>query len=269
MFATIKAALGVQRVVDLRAAIGRLAKRFKKRAQLFRAISPGDSGGERRRIPDSQPSLDDNTRRIRDFYRRRDSARSDIMKCLEWILFRGAQEAKAMENKDDATTSRSMSGQNSFARFPKQEFTIPRVSKFTESKAIHPETLAPYLFYANSHYTRNLIYKCELFEVLAICWNVGQVSRIHNHRGPELLDGDAHRPATRAEFSRRKSRCGAWQLANSFPRFLRLWTRPIPPSSARRACASGAESSGVQAAPATSIHIYSYPYASLRSVFDG
>ena len=24
--------------------------------------------------------------------------------------------------------------------------------------------------------------KCELFEVLAICWNVGQVSRIHNHR---------------------------------------------------------------------------------------
>ena len=65
---------------------------------------------------------------------------------------------------------------------PKQDFTIPRVLKFTQEKAIRPETLAPYLFYAKSHYTRNLIYKCELFEVLAICWNVGQVSRIHNHR---------------------------------------------------------------------------------------
>ena len=65
---------------------------------------------------------------------------------------------------------------------PKQDFTIPRVLKFTQEKAIRPETLAPYLFYATSHYTRNLIYKCELFEVLAICWNVGQLSRIHNHR---------------------------------------------------------------------------------------
>ena len=66
---------------------------------------------------------------------------------------------------------------------PEKEFTIPRVLEFTEQKAIQPETLAPYIFYANSHYTRNLIYKCKLFEILAICWNVGQVSRIHNHRG--------------------------------------------------------------------------------------
>jgi cysteine dioxygenase len=68
------------------------------------------------------------------------------------------------------------------AAIPKQDFTIPRVLKFTEDNAIRPETLEPYLFYAKSHYTRNLIYKCELFEVLAICWDVGQVSRIHNHR---------------------------------------------------------------------------------------
>src|ERR1700747_1630007 len=65
---------------------------------------------------------------------------------------------------------------------PKQDFTIPRVLKFAQEKPIRPETLAPYLFYAKSHYTRNLIYKCELFEVLAICWESGQVSRIHNHR---------------------------------------------------------------------------------------
>jgi hypothetical protein len=66
---------------------------------------------------------------------------------------------------------------------PEKQFTIPSVLEFAQRKAIQPETLAPYIFYANSHYTRNLIYKCELFEILAICWNVGQVSRIHNHRG--------------------------------------------------------------------------------------
>jgi len=66
---------------------------------------------------------------------------------------------------------------------PKTDFTIPRVLEFTQRKGVRPESLAPYLFYAQSHYTRNLIFKCELFEVMAICWEVGQVSRIHNHRG--------------------------------------------------------------------------------------
>lgn len=66
---------------------------------------------------------------------------------------------------------------------PAQDFTIPRVLEFAQQNPVSPETLKPYLFYAKSHYTRNLIYKCELFEVMAICWEVGQVSRIHNHRG--------------------------------------------------------------------------------------
>jgi cysteine dioxygenase len=65
---------------------------------------------------------------------------------------------------------------------PESDFSIPRVFEFTAQKAIQPETLSPYLFYAKSHYTRNLIYKCNLFEVMAICWDIGQVSRIHNHR---------------------------------------------------------------------------------------
>jgi cysteine dioxygenase len=65
---------------------------------------------------------------------------------------------------------------------PESEFSIPRVFEFTAQKGIQPETLTPYLFYAKSHYTRNLIYKCNLFEVMAICWDIGQVSRIHNHR---------------------------------------------------------------------------------------
>jgi cysteine dioxygenase len=65
---------------------------------------------------------------------------------------------------------------------PKNDFTVPRVSDFTSKKGIQADSLKPYLFYAKSHYTRNLIYKCELFEVMSICWESGQVSRIHNHR---------------------------------------------------------------------------------------
>jgi len=65
---------------------------------------------------------------------------------------------------------------------PEKDFTIARVLQFTQEKGVRPESLAPYLFYAKSHYTRNLIYKCDLFEVMAICWESGLVSRIHNHR---------------------------------------------------------------------------------------
>ena len=68
------------------------------------------------------------------------------------------------------------------AAIPAKEFTIPRVLGFMQSKAVRPETLAPYIFYAKSHYTRNLIFKCDLFEVLTLCWEPGHVSRIHNHR---------------------------------------------------------------------------------------
>lgn len=64
-----------------------------------------------------------------------------------------------------------------------EDFSIPRVLDFTQRNGVRPDTLSPYLFYASSHYTRNLIFKCELFEVMAICWEIGQVSRIHNHRG--------------------------------------------------------------------------------------
>jgi cysteine dioxygenase len=65
---------------------------------------------------------------------------------------------------------------------PEREFTLERVEKFVRENHVQPDSLKPYLFYAKSHYTRNLVYKCEMFEVIAICWESGQVSRVHNHR---------------------------------------------------------------------------------------
>jgi cysteine dioxygenase len=71
---------------------------------------------------------------------------------------------------------------NGLKQIPAQEFDIQHVEKFIRDNWIRTETLTPYLYYAKSHYTRNLIYKSDVFEVLSICWDIGQVSRVHNHR---------------------------------------------------------------------------------------
>jgi cysteine dioxygenase len=47
---------------------------------------------------------------------------------------------------------------------------------------IEEASLAPYLSWDRQHYTRNLIDKTDLYELIAICWEVGQGSSVHNHR---------------------------------------------------------------------------------------
>lgn len=53
---------------------------------------------------------------------------------------------------------------------------------FLQRTSVRPETLSPYLNWDRQHYTRNLIDKTPLYELIAICWEVGQVSSVHNHR---------------------------------------------------------------------------------------
>jgi cysteine dioxygenase len=48
---------------------------------------------------------------------------------------------------------------------------------------VDAESLQPYLVWNAQHYTRNLIDKTDLYELLAICWEVGMSSSIHNHKG--------------------------------------------------------------------------------------
>ena len=53
---------------------------------------------------------------------------------------------------------------------------------FLQRTIVDPESLSSYLTWDRQHYTRNLIDKTPLYELLAICWEVGHVSSIHNHR---------------------------------------------------------------------------------------
>jgi cysteine dioxygenase len=68
-------------------------------------------------------------------------------------------------------------------KFPEKSFQkTPEILEFLERTSVAPETLKPYLTWDRQHYTRNLIDKTPLYELIAICWEVGQVSSVHNHR---------------------------------------------------------------------------------------
>ncbi|HKR83401.1 MAG TPA: cysteine dioxygenase family protein [Terriglobales bacterium] len=68
-------------------------------------------------------------------------------------------------------------------QFPASAFVkTDAVLAFLETTSVKPESLAPYLNWDRQHYTRNLIDRTPLYELIAICWEVGQVSSVHNHR---------------------------------------------------------------------------------------
>jgi len=56
------------------------------------------------------------------------------------------------------------------------------VRRFLQDTPVGAESLAPYLTWDRQHYTRNLIDRTTLYELMAICWEVGQASSVHNHR---------------------------------------------------------------------------------------
>ena len=56
------------------------------------------------------------------------------------------------------------------------------IRAFMQRSPVEEASLEPYLTWNRQHYTRNLIDKTDLYELIAICWEVGQVSSVHNHR---------------------------------------------------------------------------------------
>ncbi len=70
----------------------------------------------------------------------------------------------------------------SLAAIPVREFTLQNVQDYVVRHAVLPETLDKYCYFSKGSYTRNLIFKNDLFECMTVCWEVGQHSRIHNHR---------------------------------------------------------------------------------------
>ncbi|MCU1289333.1 MAG: cysteine dioxygenase type [Acidobacteria bacterium] len=62
-----------------------------------------------------------------------------------------------------------------------EEFTCDNVYRFLAENPVDVDTISPFFFWSDKFYTRNLIFKDERFELMVLCWDKGQVSRIHNH----------------------------------------------------------------------------------------
>ncbi len=60
-------------------------------------------------------------------------------------------------------------------------FTCEGIYQYLGENPVDVDSISPYLFWSQNCYTRNLIYKDERFEVMAICWEKGQISRVHDH----------------------------------------------------------------------------------------
>jgi cysteine dioxygenase len=61
------------------------------------------------------------------------------------------------------------------------EFVCEPVYKYLNENPVEVDSIQKYLFWSPNFYTRNLIFKDHRFEMMAICWESGQVSRVHNH----------------------------------------------------------------------------------------
>jgi cysteine dioxygenase len=60
---------------------------------------------------------------------------------------------------------------------------VPAIEEFARQHPVDPATLERFLLWDGQHYTRNLIDHTDVYDLMAICWEVGQMSSIHNHRG--------------------------------------------------------------------------------------
>jgi cysteine dioxygenase len=68
-------------------------------------------------------------------------------------------------------------------RLPESAFDeVETVRRYMQEMPVSKESLTAYLNWDRQHYTRNLIDRTPLYELMAICWEVGQASSVHNHR---------------------------------------------------------------------------------------
>ncbi len=65
----------------------------------------------------------------------------------------------------------------------KEPITSARLVEYVAQMQPSPEALAPYVLWNRERYARNLVYRDDFFEVLALCWLPGQRTPIHSHDG--------------------------------------------------------------------------------------
>lgn len=68
---------------------------------------------------------------------------------------------------------------------PAETFNPETIKNLLGPVSIEPTSLSPYLHWLSKNYTRNLVFRNEIFELLVLCWEPGSISPIHNHAGQD------------------------------------------------------------------------------------
>ncbi len=145
------------------------------------------------------------------------------------------------------------------AAIPNKDFGREAVLEFLRVNRVEPKSLSPYLYFSHDHYTRNLIHRTELFELIAICWEIGQKSAIHNHCDQNCWMAVPYGKVQVLNFKllRRDDSSGFCELEPS-THFM------IEPDSPQEVDPEEPIHQVVNAAPfgsrAVTLHVYSYPY---------
>lgn len=67
--------------------------------------------------------------------------------------------------------------------FEAEPITRDRILHYCLETSVERSSLSPYVHFRSDMYTRNLIYRDDLLEVMAVCWSPGQRTVIHTHNG--------------------------------------------------------------------------------------
>lgn len=72
---------------------------------------------------------------------------------------------------------------DSLGELPTDRFDMATVDGLLSGLSLCGASIKPYTHFLDRSYTRNLVFKNDLFEVLLLCWDRGQITPVHNHRG--------------------------------------------------------------------------------------
>jgi len=67
--------------------------------------------------------------------------------------------------------------------FEKEPITRDRMLGYIQETAVDRSSLSPYVHFRPDMYTRNLVYRDDMLELMAVCWQPGQRTVIHTHNG--------------------------------------------------------------------------------------
>ena len=67
--------------------------------------------------------------------------------------------------------------------FTPETMTSESVMEVCQDTDLDDASLAPYVHWNDALYTRNLIYRDDLFEIMTVCWQKGHKTVLHTHNG--------------------------------------------------------------------------------------